>query len=208
MNTKDLIKNQEIVNNLAESLDDIPQDPNAKYALWIVGLDDKEPKTELFIYEFDTPEEAVAKAEDVNFRFIEEQIEKPVLYYCDINDITHFSVEVETVVPDFDDEDGGTMNIGTIYKRDLWLDGEYGEYDTGEEIGLDEEPIIALLTSDYEILNDNTFKIRKELLKDFNKNDEVNIYFADNKDSDILRLKIMSKVIYADGDYYHCELVL
>ena len=49
-----------------------------------------------------------------------------------IQDITkayiqeYFSIEVETVVGDPDDEDGGTMNIGTVYQRDLWIDGEYG----------------------------------------------------------------------------------
>jgi hypothetical protein len=93
------------------------------------------------------------------------------------------------------------MNIGTIYKRDLWLDGEYG---SEEELGLDGEPIIALSASDYELLEDNTLKIRAELLNGFNKNDCVSIYFADDKDSDILTCKIVSN---RNCDYYHCELV-
>jgi hypothetical protein len=37
-------------------------------------------------------------------------------------DTVYFSIEVETVIGDPDDEDGGTINIGTIYKRDLWLE--------------------------------------------------------------------------------------
>lgn len=199
MKTEELITNTELVNNLAESLEECPQDSAAKYDLWVVCHSCcGESTEELFIYEFDNPEEAVKKAEAINITFIEEQLEMSITDFCDDTNTDYFTVEVETVVNDPDDEDGGTMNIGTIYKRDIWLDGEYPEY----EVGLDGDPIIALVDRDYEILDDNTIRIRSELLRGFNKNDEVHIYFADNKDSDILTCKVVA----CEDSYYYCEL--
>ena len=198
MNTKELITNEELVNDIAEGLEDFTQGSEAKYDLWVVGRDCKNEATaELFIYEFDSHEDAVAKAESVDIKFVEEQLEQPVLYYCDENNIDHFSVEVETVVPDPEDEDS-SINIGAIYKRDLYLDGEYPQ----EEVGLDGEPIIALEAIDYEILDDNTIKIRAELLHGYNKGDEVNIYFANTTDSDILACRVVA----CEDSYYYCEL--
>lgn len=198
MNTKELITNEELVNDIAEGLEDFPQGSEAKYDLWVIGKDCKnEAVAELFIYEFDAPEDAVAKAEAVDIKFVEEQLEQPVLYYCDENNIDHFSVEIETVITDPEDDDS-TINIGTIYRRDLYLDGEYPQ----EEVGLDGDPIIALEARYYEILDDNTIRIRAELLQGYNKNDEVHIYFADNTDSDILTCKVVA----CEDSYYYCEL--
>jgi hypothetical protein len=115
------------------------------------------------------------------------------------SNITHFSIEVETVVADPEDEDGGTMNIGTIYSRDLWIDGEYGSVE-------DTEPTIFIYNKDYELLEDGTLKVRCELLKDYNKNDRVKLCFAE-EDSCSLTYKIISKVIYEDGDYYHLDFI-
>ena len=203
MNTKDLITNHAVVNNIANSLEDFPQDSSAKYALWVIGLDEENDSMhDLFIYEFDTPEEAVNKAEDINLRFVEEQIEQPILFFCDNNNIDHFSIEVETVVPDPDDADGGTMNVGTIYKRDLWLDGDYGDIEA-TCLG-DYSNVVCITNKDFELLEDGTLKVSCKLLKDFNKNDNILFEFVD--DAAVLEYKIISKVIYADGDYYHCEL--
>lgn len=202
MNTENLILNPECVNSVVESLGDIPQDSDTTtYALWVISLDDKdETVDEFFIYEFSSLEEAITKAESIDIKFISEQIESPILYYCDYAGVEYFSVEIDTVI----EEEGDSVNLGTIYHRDLFLDG--GEPEV--EIGLDDEPIVALTAADYEILENNIIKIRTDVLKDYNKNDYVNIYFADDPDSDILECKIISKVIYEDGDYYHCELNL
>ena len=63
MNTKDLITNPEFAEVIAESLEDFSQDSLAKYELWIIGYNlDNEPVSELFVYAFDDPEEAIAKA--------------------------------------------------------------------------------------------------------------------------------------------------
>lgn len=194
MNTKDLITNPEFAEVIADSLEDFSQDFLAKYELWIIGYNlDNEPVSELFVYAFDDPEEAITKAETIDTKFIEEQTEMSIADYYNSHEIERISVEVETTIEDVDD-----LSAGTIYKRELLLDEEC-------EIGLDGDPIIALSSSDFEILDNNIFKIRKELLKDYNKNDFVRVYIADDPDADILELKITSKVMYEDGDYYHCD---
>lgn len=201
MNTKELLTDNDFIESLAESLEDTPQDSGAKYDLWVIGHNrNGYSADELFIYEFETSEEAIAKAETIDLKFVAEQVEAPLDSYCDYCNINKFTVEVETVV---DDEEGDAMNIGTIYKRDLWIDGEYGSEEDLPEI---EEPFIGILSSDVTILDDGTLKIKCDMLKDYNKNDFVNFYFIDEPDTSILTYKIVSKVIYTDGDYYHCEL--
>ena len=201
MNTKELLTDNDFIESLAESLEDTPQDSEVKYDLWVIGHNrNGYSADELFIYEFETSEEAIAKAETIDLKFVAEQVEAPLDSYCDYCSINKFTVEVETVV---DDEEGDAMNIGTIYKRDLWIDGEYGSEEDLPEI---EEPFIGILSSDVTILDDGTLKIKCDMLKDYNKNDFVNFYFIDEPDTSILTYKIVSKVIYTDGDYYHCEL--
>lgn len=203
---KDLYNNEELLNNIVEDIDDIPEDAEVLYAVWALGYnkDDDITDTEVLVGEFTNPDEAVACAENLTIKAIDELgYEKPD------PDTAYFSVEVETVVGDPDDEDGGTMNIGTIYKRDLWIDGEYGSEDCLEEM-LDElvevDPIIAITAEDYELLEDGALKVRCDLLKGFNKNDYLRLQFVGEPESvPVLTYKIMSKVIYEDGDYYHLE---
>ena len=93
------------------------------------------------------------------------------------------------------------MNIGTIYRDELWLDelaAELGDYSN----------VVCVSNKDFEILEDGTMKVSCELLKDFNKNDHVLLEFVEENPPAVLEYKIMSKVIYADGDYYHCELMI
>ena len=193
MNTKDLITNPEFAEVIAESLEDFSQGSLAKYELWIIGYNlDNEPVSELFVYAFDDPEEAITKAETIDTKFIEEQTEMSIADYYNSHEIERISVEVETIIEDVDD-----LSAGTIYKRELLLDEEY-------EIGLDGDPIIALSSSDFEILDNNVFKIRKGILRDYHKDDFIHIYITDDPDSDILELKITTDVTYDDDDYYHC----
>jgi hypothetical protein len=203
---KDLYNNEELLNNIVEDIDDIPEDAEVLYAVWALGYnkDDDITDTEVLVGEFTNPDEAVACAENLTIKAIDELgYEKPD------NDTAYFSVEVETVVGDPDDEDGGTMNIGTVYQRNLWIDGEYGSEDCLEEM-LDElvevDPIIAITAEDYELLEDGALKVRCDLLKGFNKNDYLRLQFVGEPESvPVLTYKIMSKVIYEDGDYYHLE---
>ena len=203
MNTKDLITNKDIVNNIADSLEDFPQGSSAKYDLWVVGYNIvNEPVSELFIYQFDGPEEAIAKAETIDIKFISEQIEQPILYYCYNNSIEYFSVEVDSTI-----EDDEEFSAGIIYKRELKLDGEYA-YEEDEYEVEEDEPVVGLYNEDFELLEDGTLKVNRQLLQAFNKNDHLLIKFVEDPDSDPLPYKIVSKVIYADGDYYHCELTI
>lgn len=203
---KDLYNNEELLNNILEDIDDIPEDAEVLYAVWALGYnkDDDITDTEVLVGEFTNPDEAVACAENLTIKAIDELgYEKPD------NDTAYFSVEVETVVGDPDDEDGGTMNIGTVYQRNLWIDGEYSSEDCLEEM-LDElvevDPIIAITADDYELLEDGALKVRCDLLKGFNKNDYLRLQFVGEPESvPVLTYKIMSKVIYEDGDYYHLE---
>jgi hypothetical protein len=203
---KDLYNNEELLNNIVEDIDDIPEDAEVLYAVWALGYnkDDDITDTEVLVGEFTNHDEAVACAENLTIKAIDELgYEKPD------NDTAYFSVEVETVVGDPDDEDGGTMNIGTVYQRNLWIDCEYGSEDCLEEM-LDElvevDPIIAITAEDYELLEDGALKVRCDLLKGFNKNDYLRLQFVGEPESvPVLTYKIMSKVIYEDGDYYHLE---
>lgn len=196
MNVKDLFENKELMNNIVEDIEDIPEDSEVSYEVWALGYDEDEDCTdaEYLLGEFDDPDAAIACAEKVSFKSLREAV-----YEEPDEETVYFSIEVETVVEDPDDDDGGTMNIGTIYSRDLWIDGEYGSAE-------DAEPTIFIYNKDYELLEDGTLKVRRELLKDYNKNDRVKLCFAE-EDSCSLTYKIISKVEYTDGDYYHLDFI-
>lgn len=192
MNVKELFENEELMNNIVEDIEDIPADSEVTYCVFALGYDaENEPTdTEILVGEFDNPDDAVACAKNITIATINETgTEQP-----DSN-TAYFSIEVETVIADPDDEDGGTMNIGTIYSKELWIEGNF-------------DPIVEIKTGDYALLEDGILKVNCKLLKDFNKNDCVNFKFVDENDSWPLCYKIMSKVIYEDGDYYHCDLYI
>jgi hypothetical protein len=194
MNVKELFENEELMDSIVADIEDIPEDSEVTYEVWALGydVDDDCTDDEVLIGEFTDPDEAVACAEKATIEQINE------LGFGKPDPTTaYFSIEVETVVEDPEDE--GTMNIGTIYSRDLWLDGEHGSVE-------DAEPTIFIYSKDYELLKDGTLKVRRELLKDYNKNDCVKLYFAE-EESCTLTYKIISKVEYADGDYYHLEFI-
>lgn len=194
MNVKELFENEELMNNLVEDIEDIPEDTEVTYCVFALGYtaDDDCTDDEVLLGEFTDLTEAVKCAEATTLERITE-----MGYGERDEDTAYFSIEVETVVEDPEDEDGGTVNLGSVYQRELWIDGEYGS----EE---DVNPFISLSDGEYKILEDNTVKVRCELLKDFNKNDLVRFYFPDTPGIDC---QIVSKVIYEDGDYYHCEMM-
>lgn len=196
MTIKELFENEELMNNIVEDIEDIPEDSEVTYEVWALGYtcDEEMTDAEILVGEFDDPDAAIACAEKVSFKSLHEAgYEEPD------EETVYFSIEVETVVEDPEDEAGGTMNIGTIYSRDLWIDGEYDSVE-------DTEPTIFIYNKDYELLEDGTLKVRRELLKDYNKNDRVKLCFAE-EDSCSLTYKIISKVEYSDGDYYHLDFI-
>ena len=117
MNVKELLENDELMESIVEDIDDIPEDSEVTYEVWALGYNEDEDCTddEVLVGEFTDPDEAIAYAEKVNLEKIKE------LGYGEADPNTaYFSIEVETVVDDPEDE--GTMNLGSVYTRELWLD--------------------------------------------------------------------------------------
>ena len=193
MTVKEMLTNPEVVENIMEDIADIPEDAEVVYSVWALGYDanDDCTDTEVLLGEFENPDEAVAFAEKVTLTSITDECG-----FDDIFDVAYFSIEVETVVADPDSEDGGTMNIGSVYQRDLWVEDEDFV-----------DSIVDLTNKEYEVLKDGTLKVNSKILKDFNKNDYVNIRFIDEENSWPINYKIVSKVIYEDGDYYHLDFI-
>ena len=119
MTIKDLYEDEELMDSLVEDIEDIPEDTEVFYTVFALGYtaDDMCTDDEVLIGEFTDPDEAVKCAEAATLELIKE------FGFGEMDEATaYFSIEVETVVADPDDEDGGTMNIGTIHRRDLWID--------------------------------------------------------------------------------------
>lgn len=193
MNVKDLMTNEELANLITEDIADLKQDAKVTYEVWTLGYnaDNTIANSETLLKAFTDPDKAVDYAN---------QISAADLNKNETSD--KISIEVETVV---DLEDGeGTMNVGTVYRRDLWIDGEYGSEEDIEDIEDIEYPIVNLTEQDYELLSDGTLKVKRSLLKDYNKNDYFKVMFVGEHNHPII-YKIVSKVVYDDGDYFHCE---
>ncbi len=225
MTIKDVVNNDELLKSITEDIEDFDENTEVTYEVWAIGYDaDKNiTDTEMLIGEFDNPDAAVEKAKTLSLADIVQQASEEYDGSEPTADVAYISVEVETVVADEADDD--LMNIGTIYQRELWIDGEYGSEENVEDLGFgdyedddcnlvelqpeeDEEVDVIYIAnrSDYTILEDNTLKVSCDLLKGYNKNDIVFICLLHEDNDFVLSYKIMSRVMYEDGDYYHCEL--
>ena len=116
MTVKEMLTNSEIVENIVEDITEIPEDSEVTYEVWALGYTEDEDCTddEVLIGEFTDIDEAVKCAEAVTLEKIKEHG-----YRAADPDTAYFSIEVETVVEDPEDE--GTVNIGSVYNRDLWI---------------------------------------------------------------------------------------
>ena len=188
---KDLFENEELMNVLVEDIEDFPEEAEVRYAVWALGYDEDDEITdaEFLIGEFGDPDDAIACADKLTFEALDKEFAIPSY-------VAHFSIEVETVVEVLDDEDESFMNVGTIYHKEFKAEGHVSI------------PILAIRSDECAHTDDGNLKIACELMRDFNKNDLVRIQFIDIPDSDLFIYKVISKVEYADGDYYHCELQL
>ena len=173
----------ETINEIIESLDDFDAE-NAWYEVWAIGYDCDSELTgaEMLLGTFDDADSAVQYASIITYADIR-QIDEDEIF---VRTSDMLSIEVETVV-DCEDEDEGTMNVGTIFAKSMCV---YIED-------------ITVTSKDYEIVEDDKLKISCKLLKDFNKNDKVKVYFSEEKM--ILSYRIISRVIYDDGEYYHLD---
>ena len=170
-----------------EVIDSIEEDfdvDKATYEVWALGYDcDGEyAGTDLLLGTFEDPDDAVQYAAIITCQDIR-YIEGHEIF---IKTSDMLSIEVETVATD---EFGATMNVGTIFAKSICVFVED----------------IRLFSGDFEIVEEDKIKVSCKLLKDFNKNDKVKIYFIDGKA--VFNYKIISRVIYDDGEYYHLEFL-
>lgn len=198
---KEVMKNKDLAKFIAEDLDEIPEDAEVTYELWAIGYnaDGAVTDTEMFIAEFKDPDAAIEFAKKVTMADIVHQAAEEHDGSTPAENVTYISLEVETVV---DEDEDGTMNIGTIYKRELWIDGEYGdEEDTPED---EYSEVVPVTAKDYRLLEDGSLEIDCDILKNFNKNDMVQIWFTDEDHKSILTYKIISKTT---GNKFICEFI-
>lgn len=102
-----------------EELEDFEVNEDVTYLVCALGYgeDDEPTDCEVYLKEFEDPDEAIAYAKAVNLEII---LQYAAEQKADISETAHFSLEVETVVECEDPEDG-TENIDTVYQRDLWI---------------------------------------------------------------------------------------
>jgi hypothetical protein len=202
-NIRDLINDEDLVQYIAEDITDIPEDAEVSYEVWTLGYDSNGVPTdsEMLISEFSDPDAAVECAKQLTLADIIHQAAEEDNGTDLTSEVEYISIEVETVI---EDEEDGTMNIGTIYKRDLQIHGEYGD-----ETGIPEDEyseVVPVTSKDYKLLEDGSLEIDCDILKNFNKNDMVQIWFTDeNKEyKSILTYKIISKTT---ANKFICEFI-
>ena len=102
-----------------EEIEDFEVNEEITYLVCALGYgeDDEPTDCEVYLEEFEDPDEAIAYAKTVNLEII---LQHAAEQKADISETARFSLEVETVVECEDPEDG-TENIDTVYQRDLWI---------------------------------------------------------------------------------------
>ena len=174
---------------------DIDFTDESSYEVWAVGYNGDESNAEMFINKFDDPDDAVEFADNITISDII-NIDADRFMSTDTNDeISRISVEIETITL----TDDSSVDIMTVYKRDLWVDGEYG----GNYLVSEEEIIVNLAEDDFEVLNDGSLKIRIDRLEGYSEKDKVQIRFINEIESSPITYEIIDKV----GDYFICNFI-
>ncbi len=111
--------NEKMTNLDIEELEDFEANEEITYLVCALGYseDDEPTDCEVYLKEFQYPDEAIAFAKEVDLAAI---LQYAVEQKADISDTAYFSLEVETVVECEDPEDG-TENIDTVYQRDICI---------------------------------------------------------------------------------------
>lgn len=115
---KDLMNDEELMSHVTEDLEDFTDDSEVTYEVWAIGYDEENNITdaEMFIKEFTDPDEAVKYAKQITLADVIHKAAEENDTAEAIANITSISIEVETVV---EDDDESTMNVGTVYKKQL-----------------------------------------------------------------------------------------
>jgi hypothetical protein len=197
-NVKDLMNNEELMKHIVEDLEDFPEDSPVTYEVWALGYNhlDELTDSELLLATFEDPDKAVEYAKQLTLADIVYKASEEDTDIEQADDIDYISVEVETVLSDPDDEFvGGTINIGTVYKKEISI------YEDESE---DEEEIVSLHANDYNLLDDGNIEVSRVFLINFNKNDRLQIMFADEDNTPILTYKIISETT---ANTFICEFI-
>ena len=181
---KELFENNDLMNNIVEDMEDFVPAAEIFYVVWALGYDraDEITNTEVLLGEFEDSDEAIKYVEELTINDITSQLKTTT-------GIAYFSVEVETVIADPDDEDGGTMNIGTIYRKELKVD----------------VVDVELTSNHYALLEDGSIQIPCGLLMDYYEVDDyLKVMFVDEDNKPVLTYKITSKTTAND---FICEFI-
>lgn len=186
----DLMNDEELSSYVTEDLEDFDDTAVVTYAIWAIGYDADSciTDTEMYLGEFADPDLAVEKAKALTLADIihlaseEDDGSEPN------EDVAYVTIEVETVV---DDEEEGSMNVGTIFRKDIWL---YEEPD--------DEELIHLKDNEYVLDEDGNLIISCDQFNHLNKNDRIKVMYDDEDNTPVLTYTIKSKTT---GNKFICE---
>lgn len=162
------------------------EQPKTEYEVWAIGYDRDERimDTELLLSTFADPDAAVAYAKSLTLADIVQAASEADTGIEPDHDISYLRVEVETVV---DAEDEGTMNVGTIFHKDVPIDNE-----PANEIEL--STFVPVTAGDYRLREDGCLIVDNHLLNGYEVGDLVRICFKyEPIENPILTYKVLSK---------------
>ena len=189
---KDLMENEELSRFVTEDLEDFEEDSVVTYEVWAIGYDEDGAitDTDLYLGEFLDPDRAIEVAKNLTFSDVIQRAAEEDNVVPD-EPVTYISVEVETVVAD---DEGNSMNVGTIYKKELCIDGE----------SEDDEEIIHVKDNEYSIDEDGNLIITCAQFNHLNKNDIIKVMYDDEDGTPVLTYKVMSKTTSGN---FECEFM-
>lgn len=189
---KDLMENEELSRFVTEDLEDFEEDLVVTYEVWAIGYDEDGAitDTDLYLGEFLDPDRAIEVAKNLTFSDVIQRAAEEDNVVPD-EPVTYISIEVETVVAD---DEGNSMNVGTIYKKELCIDGE----------SEDDEEIIHVKDNEYSIDEDGNLIISCAQFNHLNKNDIIKVMYDDEDNTPVLTYKIISKTT---SGTFECEFM-
>jgi hypothetical protein len=199
--TNETVKN--IVDSLIED-EDLPKDTKVNFEVWSIGYDEDGTITdsEMFIAEFEDPDEAINYAKNLTLAdIVQKAAEEPADFGYEYSNVEYIAIEVETVI---EDEDDSTANIETIYTKYINLDSDESEEEPEEDSC---EDAVQLTSNDYTLLEDGSLLVPCSLMQGYNKNDYVRIRFIDEDACPLITYKIISRTTgdFEGVDAFVCE---
>jgi hypothetical protein len=176
-----------IVNELVEDIE-MPEDIPVSYEVWAIGYDEEDDPTgaAMLLGTFEDPDQAVSFAKGTTLSDVVNLASDED--YDPTQQAFYISIEVETVVVDYE----GAMNVGTVYKKTI-------------EVFEDTPEFVELSTKDYTVIEETgNIQVPCDILKDYNKNDQITVLFVDEETPWPISYKIIYKTT---AGYYICEFV-